>query len=273
MLDIKFIRENPDVVKKNLKKKFQDEKIKTVDALLKLDKEYSKILNQSQVIRTKRNKISEEINALKKDGKDIKTKVKQAKEIPKKLEKVEAKRLEVFEKLRQGLLTIPNIIHDSVPIGKDDTENKEIEKIGKPRKFDFKVQSHVDVLEKLGIVDFDAARRVSGNGFFYLKGNLALLNQALLRFGIDFMLKKGFVLVEPPLMINKATTEGVVDFGFFKDMTYKIEEEDLYLIGTSEHPLIGMVSGKVLEESDLPIKMVGVSQCFRKEIGSHGIDE
>jgi seryl-tRNA synthetase len=171
------------------------------------------------------------------------------------------------------MLQIPNIMHKSVPIGKSDKENVVKEKIGTPRKFDFDVKSHVELVESLNICDFDAARRVSGGGFFYLKGSLAELNQALLKYGVDFMVRKGYTLVEPPLMINKDATSGVVDFEFFKDMVFKIEGEDLYLIGTSEHPLIAMFKGMVIEEKDLPIRLCGISQCFRKELGAHGIDE
>ena len=230
-------------------------------------------MKDDQDIRTKRNKISLEINALKKAGKDVSAKVKQAGKIPEELEYVDGKKKEVGGKIMDILLQIPNMMHKSVPIGKSDKENKVVEKIGTPRKFGFDVKSHVELVEKLGIVDFDAARKVAGGGFFYLKGSLAELNQALLKYGVDFMVRKGYTLVEPPLMINKEATSGVVDFEFFKDMVYKIEGEDLYLIATSEHPLIGMFKGLVLDEKDLPIKLCGISQCFRKELGAHGIDE
>tara|TARA_Y100000310_G_C20702141_1_gene830904 strand:- start:7763 stop:9028 length:1266 start_codon:yes stop_codon:yes gene_type:complete len=273
MLDIKYIVENPVKVKDNIKKKNQDGKVKLVDEVLKLDKEFSKLLKDDQDIRTKRNKISLEINALKKAGKDVSAKVKQAGKIPEELEYVDGKKKEVGGKIMDILLQIPNMMHKSVPIGKSDKENKVVEKIGTPRKFGFDVKSHVELVEKLGIVDFDAARKVAGGGFFYLKGSLAELNQALLKYGVDFMVRKGYTLVEPPLMINKEATSGVVDFEFFKDMVYKIEGEDLYLIATSEHPLIGMFKGLVLDEKDLPIKLCGISQCFRKELGAHGIDE
>tara|TARA_Y100000310_G_scaffold343416_1_gene450943 strand:- start:7111 stop:8388 length:1278 start_codon:yes stop_codon:yes gene_type:complete len=273
MLDIKFIRDNAKAVKENIKKKNQNEKVKLVDELLILEKKFEKLQHNSQVIRTKRNTMNQEINKLKKEGKDIKKQIKEAQKIPKDLEKNDKEKNEIFLKMREILLTIPNMMHKSVPLGKDEKENVVREKIGKPKKFNFKVVNHSELLEKLDLVDFDAARKVAGNGFFYLKGDLVKLNQALIQFGIDIMVEKGFTLVEPPLMINKEAANGVVDFEFFKEMIYKIEGEDLHLIATSEHPLIAMFIGKQIDAEKLPIKIVGVSQCFRKEIGSHGIDE
>jgi seryl-tRNA synthetase len=273
MLDIKFIREHVKEVKDNIKKKSQDDKVKLVDDVLKKDGQHLKLLQQEQEIRTKRNRVHAEINALKKQGKDIKQVLKDAKKLPGELKKVEEKRIALANEIGEILLTIPNMMHKSVPKGKDDTENVVREKIGKPKKFSFDVKSHGELAEELDIVDFDASAAVAGNGFYYLKGDLVLLNQALQQYGLNFMIQKGYIPVEPPLMINKRATQGVVDFETFRDMIYKIEEEDLYLIATSEHPLISMFVDKILEENQLPIKFVGISPCFRKEVGSHGLDE
>ncbi|MFH1063885.1 MAG: serine--tRNA ligase [Candidatus Woesearchaeota archaeon] len=273
MLDIRFIRENPDKVKDNMDKKFMEDKHGLVDDLLVRDEKYRKFLQEVEKLRHDRNEVTAKISETKKAGGDIKPLLDQAKEIPQKIKEIDDKlaslKVEMFELQKK----IPNILHESVPIGKDSSENVEIKKYGDPVIKDFEVKSHVDICESLGIADFDAASRVAGNGFFYLMGDLALLNQALLRFGMDFMMRKGYVFVEPPLMVRRAVIDGVVDLNFFAEMVYKIEGEDLYLIATSEHPLVGMFIDQVIDEKKLPIKMCGLSQCFRKEIGAHGIDE
>ena len=273
MLDIKLFRENPDIIKKNLKKKFQENKIPWVDEVVKLDNDWRKLKKQVDDLRSERNKLSMEVNKAKKANQDIKPILKKVKKIPKEISKKEKKMQELEEKITKHVMQIPNIVHDSVPIGKDDSKNKVIQVFGKPEKFDFEPKSHVELAESLDIADFETSAKVAGNGFFYLKGDLALLNQALLRFTVDFMTKKGYTLIEPPLMTRRRIVDGCVDMEFFNDMIYKIQDEDLYLIATSEHPLIGMFINQTLNEEQLPVKLCGISQCFRKEIGSHGIDE
>ncbi|MBW3014848.1 serine--tRNA ligase [Candidatus Woesearchaeota archaeon] len=273
MLDIKFIRENPDKVKANIKKKFQDHKLKLVDELLDKDKKYREIMQKTQKLRHQRNIINQEINKLQKAGKDIKKKVKEAKELPKKLKDLEEKQEQLGNRIYEIMKIIPQMIHKSVPIGRNDKDNVEIEKIGKVKAFNFPVKSHVELAEELDIADFETSAETSGNGFYYLKGELALLQMALINFARDFMVKKGYRYYEPPLMIRKRVVEGVMSFEEMENMMYKIDSEDLYMIGTSEHPLIGAFIDRTLKEEELPIKITGYSMCFRKEIGSHGIDE
>jgi len=273
MLDIKLIRENPDIIKKNIKKKFQNHKIKKVDELLKKDKEYRKLLQESQKLRHKRNEITLRINELKKQGKNISKLIKEAKQLPDKIKKSEKTQNKLKKEIKEILHIIPNIIHKSVPIGKNDKENVVREKIGKPKKFGFEVKSHVEIAENLGIVDFDTSAETSGKGFYYLKKDLALLNMALINFARDYMVSKGYEYIEPPLMIREEILKGVYSKEEIEQMAYKIENEDLYLIATSEHPLIGMFINKTIKKEDLPIKITGFSACFRREIGSHGIDE
>jgi seryl-tRNA synthetase len=273
MIDIKFIRENPKLVKDNIKKKFQDNKIKLVDEILEYDIKFKELKSQAESLRHRRNVLSQEINKLKKEGQDASKVLEEVKEIPVKIKDIEETQHSIEENILKNMLQIPNIIHDSVPIGKDSSENVERERIGHYKFQDFEPKNHVELTEELGIADFESSAKTSGTGFFYLRGELALLNQALIRFSIDFLTKKGYMLIEPPLMIKKDICDGVVDFEFFKNMAYKIEGEDLYLIATSEHPLIGMFINKIVSEEEIPIKLVGYSQCFRKEIGSHGIDE
>lgn len=273
MLDIQLFRENSKLIKDNLKKKFQEEKIKLVDEVIALDEDWKKLKKHADDLRSERNTLSKEVNEAKKAGKDIKPILKKVKEIPLKIEKVEEKIKKNRELTFQHMMSIPNIIDSKTPIGKDESKNVEIAKFGKPEKFDFEVKGHVELTEQLDIADFESSATVAGKGFYYLKGDLALLNQALQRFGVDFITKRGYTLVEPPLMTRKFILDGVVDMTFFNEMMYKIEEEDLYLIATSEHPLIGMFVNATINEDKLPIKISGISPCFRKEIGAHGIDE
>lgn len=273
MLDIKFVRENPDKVKENIKKKFQDHKLKLVDELLEKDAKYRNIMQDAQKLRHKRNSVTQEINALKKAGKDIKKKLEEAKMIPSKLASLEQEQEKLGNRIYEIMTVLPQMIHKSVPIGRNDKENVEREKIGKIKTFNFPVKSHVEIAENLKLADFEISGETSGNGFYYLKGDLALLQTALINFARDFMIKKGYNYVEPPLMIRKQIVEGVMSFEEMDNMMYKIDGEDLYMIGTSEHPLIGAFINKVAEEKDLPIKLTGYTMCFRKEIGSHGIDE
>lgn len=273
MIDIKLIRENPKLVKDNIKKKFQNEKLLLVDKVRKLDEEWRKLKQEEDKLRNQRNKISELINQAKKQKKDISVLIKKAKEIPDKIAKTGNKRKKLEAEIRGIMLKIPNIIHKSVPIGKDEKSNVEIKKIGKPKKPKYKLFNHAELAEKLGGADFDTARKISGKGFYFLKGDLALLSVAMINFARDYMVKKGFEYVEPPLMIRKEVVDGVMSFGEIEAMMYKIEGEDLYPIATSEHPLIGMFMDKKLRKKDLPIKITGYSPCFRKEVGAHGIEE
>ena len=244
-----------------------------VDEVLEFDRQIKELKTSAEQLRHRRNVISEEINKLKKEKKDIKALLEEAKGIPEKINHLEDIQESIEEKLKSNMMQIPNIIHGSVPLGKDSTENVEIERLGHYKMQDFEVKNHAELAESLDIADFESSAKTSGTGFFYIKGDLALLNQSMIRYGIDYMTGKGYTLIEPPLMIKKEICDGVVDFEFFKNMAYKIDGEDLYLIATSEHPLIGMFINKTVKEEDLPIKLVGFSQCFRKEIGSHGIDE
>ncbi len=273
MLDIKFVRENPEKVKENIKKKFKEDRICLVDELVEKDEEYRKLLYQAEQLRSQRNAITAKINELKKAKKDASKEMAEAKEIPDKIKDIEEKIAKLKERVHECMLLIPNMIHKSVPIGTCDKENVEVERIGTPRKFDFEVKSHVEIAENLGIADFETSAKTSGNGFFYLKGDLALLNMALINYARDYMVKQGYEYIEPPLMIREEILTGVYSHSEIQDMAYKIEGEDLFLIATSEHPLIGMFINKTIEKKDLPIKLTGFSACFRKEIGSHGIDE
>jgi seryl-tRNA synthetase len=256
-----------------MKKKFKDEKLYLVDEILEYDKELKKVRSESDALRHSRNVLSEEINKLKKEKKDASHTLMQVKEIPEKIAKIEESVIHLESRIQKNMMQIPNIMHELVPIGKDGTENVESEKIGKIRHMDFEPKNHVELLEDLGIVDFDSSAKVAGNGFYYLEGDLALLNQALIMFGVDKMVSKGFVYVETPLMLNSSVIRNVTDLNDMKNQIFKIEDEDLYLIGTSEHSMIGRYINSVVAAGKLPIKNTSYSMCFRKEIGSHGIDE
>lgn len=273
MFDIKLLRENPDLVKDNIKKKGKKDRLKLVDEILAKDTKWRSLKGEVDNIRAERNKLSKEIADAKKSGKDAKKLLKQAGEIPARIEDVEKSMYELQEELAQMLSKIPNIMHKDVPIGKDDSENKEWEVIGKPKKFDFDVKSHAEIAEKLGVADFDASAKTSGNGFYYLQGDLALLNQALIRFALDKLVQKGFTYVETPLMLRSDVIKNVTDLNDMTNQIYKIDNEDLYLIGTSEHSMIGRYIDTIIQEAKLPMKNCSYSMCFRKEIGSHGIDE
>lgn len=273
MLDIKFIIENQKLVKNNLEKRFQNEKIKSIDEIVKLYHLWKALKQKSDSLRTKRNQISNEINQLKKEGASIIEKLKEVKAIPAEIKLVEVKLSDAQIKINKILQQIPNIIHNSVPIGKTEKQNKIIKKYRRIPKFKFKPKTHVELIENLNLADFDASARISGNGFYYLKGNLALLNQALLQFVIDFMKKKKYTYIEPPLMVDKKTAAAAGDLTAFKLSLYKIENENLFLIPTSEHAILGMLTNKTIKEENLPLKFFGYSMCFRKEIGAHGINE
>lgn len=273
MIDIKLIRENSELVKENLKKKFQHEKLPLVDKIKRLDEQWRELKYSEDSLRNERNNISKEINKIKKQKRDASKLIKKAKEIPEKIEKIKKKRKVLEENITKNLLKIPNILHKSVPIGKDEKENVEIKRFGRQKKFSFPPKSHIELGENLEMLDFDNSADTSGKGFYFLKGDLALLNMALINFARDFMVSKGFEYVEPPLMIKEDILKGVYSNEEIEQMSYKIENEDLYLIATSEHPLIGQYINKTLKSKELPVKQTAYSMCFRKEIGSHGIDE
>ncbi len=273
MIDIKLIRENPKLVKENIKKKFQDKKLPLVDKVKKLDENWRKLKFQADKLRSERNKVSKQINQAKKQKQDIKSLIKKAKEIPNKIKKIEEKTKKLEQEIKQIMYQIPNIIHKSVPIGKDETKNKVIKKSGKISQSNFKVKNHVELAEKLKLIDFEASAKVSGNGFYYLKKELALLNQALIRFAIDFMQKKGYEYIETPLMLNEKSIYASMDKQAIQESVYSIKDEDLNLIGTAEQSLLAMHTGDIIKEEDLPKKYFSYSMCFRKEIGSHGINE
>jgi len=273
MLDIKFIRENPDIVKANIKKKAQDDKLLLVDEFLIRDKELRDIKGKVDNLRAERNKLSEEVNKLKKAGKDASTVLKKVKSIPEEIVELEAEYVKVEQRVNQILLVLPNMMWIKVPVGKDSTENVELKKGGKIPVFDFPVKTHVELAENLGIVDFDAAAKVAGKGFYYLKGDLALLDQALIRFAIEFMTKKGYTYIEPPLLLHEKEIFASMDKAAIEQSVYSIKDEDLNLIGTSEQSVLAMHGGDAILESDLPKKYFAYSMCFRKEVGAHGINE
>ena len=273
MIDIKLIRENPELVKANIKKKFQDEKLPLVDKVLKLDEEWRKIKFEEDRLRSERNNISKQISEAKKAGSSATALMKKAKDIPEEIEKLGSKKEKLEEEIKKIMMTIPNIIHNSVPIGKDDKENKEIKKFGENKVPAFEIKHHAEIAEKNGWADFDSARETSGNGFYYLTGDLAILHEALLAFARDFMIKQGFEFVIPPFMIRRKVVEGVMSFKEMDAMMYKIDGEDLYLIGTSEHSMIGRFIDKVIPNKKIPLTLTSYSPCFRKEVGSHGIEE
>ena len=275
MIDIKLIRENPKLVKDNIKRKFQNEKIPLVNKAKELDEDWRKLRYKIDKLRAERNKISKEINQTKKskDEKKANDLIKKAKKIPEKIEKIEKKEKKLYDEIKKIMLHIPNIIHKSVPIGKDESDNVEIKKVGVPRKFDFNVKNHIDIGEKLDGLDFIRSAKVSGKGFYFIKGDLALLNMALIKFAIDFMEQKGYVYVEPPLMLKKNILSAALDTGEFKDTIYEIKDENLSLIGTSEYSLLGMHANETFKKNELPKKYFSYTMCFRKEVGSHGINE
>lgn len=275
MIDIKLIRENPELVKENIKKKFQDEKCVLVDEVKKLDEEYRQLRVKADELRAKRNSTSKEIGSLMKQGlKEEAEKVKaEVANIAKEIEEGEAKEVELEEEIKKRMMVIPNIIDSSVPIGKDDSENQEIEQFGTKREFNFEIPYHVDIMENLDGIDLDAARKTSGNGFYYLKGDIARLHSSILSYARDFMINRGFTYYIPPFMIRGDVVNGVMSFSEMENMMYKIEGEDLYLIGTSEHSMIGKFIDTIIDEKDLPQTLTSYSPCFRKEVGAHGIEE
>ena len=273
MLDIKLIRENPSLVKENIKRKFQNQKLILVDKLLKSDEEWRNVKKEADDLRHERNTISDKINEAKKKGSDIFLIVKKAKEIPHRISELEIKEKELELEIKEILLQLPNILSKKTPIGKDASQNKTIKKYGKIPKFNFPIKTHVELLENLKLADFDSSSRVAGNGFYYLKDQLALLNQALIRFAIDFMISKKYHYIEPPLMLHNKEIFASMNKEAIEQSVYSIKDEDLNLIGTAEQALLAMHSGQSINESELPKKYFSYSMCFRKEVGAHGINE
>ena len=275
MLDIKFVRNNPDVVKQNIKNKFQDEKLPLVDEVIELDKRNREIKQEVEALRAEKNKASKEIGAMM-----AQKKIEEAEALKKKvaesngrINELSEEEKEVEEKLKKNMMIIPNIIDPSVPIGKDDSENVEVERFGEPVVPDFEVPYHTDIMESFNGIDLDAARRVAGNGFYYLMGDIARLHPAVISYARDFMINRGFTYCVPPFMIRSNVVTGVMSFAEMDAMMYKIEGEDLYLIGTSEHSMIGKFIGQTLEKDQVPQTLTSYSPCFRKEKGAHGIEE
>lgn len=275
MIDIKFLRENPEIVKENIKKKFQDEKIELVDKVIELDEQYRKTKLECDTLRGERNSKSKSIGGFMAKGqKDEAEKVKaEVGVINARLAELEQLEVKLEADIREIMLVIPNIIDESVPIGKDDSENVEVEKFGEPAVPDFEVPFHVDIMEKVNGIDLDSARKTSGNGFYYLCGDIAQLQSCILSYARDFMIDKGFTYYIPPFMIRSDVVTGVMSFAEMEGMMYKIEGEDLYLIGTSEHSMIGKFIDTIIPESELPKTLTSYSPCFRKEVGAHGIEE
>ena len=275
MLDIKFVRENPEIVKQNIRNKFQDKKLPLVDEVLELDKRNREIKQEVEALRAERNKLSKEIGGLMKQGKkeeaeEVKRQVAASAD---RINELSAEEAEVEEKLKTNMMVIPNIIDPSVPIGKDDSENVEIERFGEPVVPDFEIPYHTEIMESFNGIDLDSARKVAGNGFYYLMGDIARLHSAVIAYARDFMINRGFTYCVPPFMIRSNVVTGVMSFAEMDSMMYKIEGEDLYLIGTSEHSRIGKFIDTIIPEEELPKTLTSYSPCFRKEKGAHGIEE
>jgi len=270
MLDIKLIRENPKAVEESLKKRGDDEKLKLLNALIESDKKYREELQELEKLKHDRNVVSDEIAKMKKEGKDASKKIKEASELPEKIKKLEDDVLRQKEMIDFSIMRIPNLLHESVPVGKGEEENKVVKTFGKLPKFNFQPKNHLEILKNLGLVDDERAEKVTGRGFFYLKGPLALLDRALQSYAIEFLMKKGYLFIYPPHMLRREPYSGMVDLADFESMMYKIENEDLYLVATAEHPVGAMFKDEILNKKNLPMKMVGFSTNFRKEVGAHG---
>jgi seryl-tRNA synthetase len=273
MLDIKFIRENPNLIKKNLEKRNQEEKRDWVDKIIDNDSRWRNLKQKSDKLRNKRNILTSEIKELKKKGEDVAPRVKLAKEIPSKIQLIESEMDELYKQNISYQQTLPNILHESTPLGKSEEDNIPFNfYIEEPKKPKFELRSHVDILEKSSLANFEMGRKNSGQGFNYLLGDMAQLDLSIQRYGVDFLIKKGFQLIGTPLMLNKDALYGAVNFEEFRDVIYKVDGEDLYLIGTGEHPLVALFRNKTFNKKDLPIKICTITPCFRKEIGGHGVD-
>ncbi|MCX6688275.1 MAG: serine--tRNA ligase [Methanoregula sp.] len=272
MLDIRFVRANPDTVRSDLQKRNDPKKLAWVDEVLSKDARSRELKVQTDELRRRRNVISREINEARKAGKDTTSLLAEAASLPQKIKDNDAEQEEIASTVRAYLMRLPNILDESVPQGKDDNENVELKRVGTPRTFDFELKNHGQLAAENGWADFERATKCSGAGFYFLKGSLALLDLALQRFAIDLLAKKGFTPVIPPFMINRSSYEGVTDLDDFEKVMYKIDGDDAYLIATSEHPIGAMYQDEIFEEKDLPLRLAGISPCFRREIGSHGLD-
>lgn len=275
MIDLKFLRENPEIVKQNIKNKFQDHKLQLVDEVINLDEEKRKLTISGDELRANRNSYSNQIGSLLKSGNKAEAESLKAKvtEINEKLVEIEKKETDLADEILKRMMLIPNIMDPDVPLGKDDSENVELEKIGEPIVPDYEIPHHADIIDKINGIDKESAGRTSGMGFYFLMGDIARLHEAILAYARDFMIDKGFNYVIPPFLIRENVVKGVMSFEEMEAMMYKIENEDLYLIGTSEHPLIGRFINQLIKKQELPITITGYSPCFRKEVGSHGIEE
>jgi len=272
MLDIRFVRANPDAVKADLKKRNDSEKLAWVDELLKKDSRSRELKGETDVLRQRRNTIAREINAARKAGQDAAALMTEAANLPQKIKDCDAEQEENATTIRSYLMRLPNLLHDSVPVGKDDAENVEIKRVGTPKTFDFELRNHGQLAADQGWADFERATKISGAGFYFLKGSLVLLDMALQRFAIDMLATKGYIPIIPPYMINRTSYEGVTDLNDFEKVMYKIDGSDAYLIATSEHPIGAMYQDEIFDEKDLPLRLAGISPCFRREIGAHGLD-
>jgi seryl-tRNA synthetase len=272
MLDIKFVRENTDLVRENLKRRGEAEKVAWVDELISDDKKWRGIQSEANNLRSRRNKLTEEIAQLRRKGQDPSRLVKEAEQIPEQIKSLESRTAELESKVTGVLMRLPNIMHDSVPFGKDENDNLEVRKWGKPPEFDFPAKDHIDLAASLGLIDLESAAKVAGARFYYLRGDLVKLNQALIMLALDFIHMKGYNLTLPPYLLRREAVGGAVALSDFEDVIYKVEGEDLYLLATSEHALLAQHMDEILNGKDLPLRYAGVSPCFRKEAGAHGRD-
>lgn len=272
MLNIKTIREKTNLIKKSIEKRGLSDKNEIIDTILNLDKRWRILKQRSDKLRNKRNELTNKIRELKSQGNKTDLIIKQAKEIPRKIEIIESEAEALQQEIRNNLIHIPNLLHGSVPKGKDEKDNIPFKFWGKPEQKEFECRTHTDLLEKTGLANFEAGRKNSGKGFNYILGDLALLDLALQKYGVDFLVKKGFIPIISPLMLNKETLNGTAVFNDFEDVIYKIEKEDLYLIATGEHPLVSLYKNRIFNKEELPIKLCTITPCFRKEVGGHGVD-
>ncbi len=272
MLDIRLLRDNPDVVRRDLKKRGAAEKERLLDDVIRWDKEWRATTSEADGLKKQRNEITRAVAEAKRAKKNTASLQKEAADLPEKIEALDAKGADLETRVRNGLMRLPNLLHESVPVGKDDTENVEIAKWGTPREVEFELKPHGELLEALGLADFERARKIAGAGFVYMMGDLVRLDLALLQFSLDYMVKQGFTAVFPPFVMHRDAYEGVTDLGDFETVMYKLEGEDLFLIATSEHPIGAMFKDEIIDEAQLPLTFAGISACFRKEIGGHGVD-
>ena len=272
MLDIRFVRAHPEIVKADLQKRNDPAKIEWIDDLLNKDARSRVLKGETDTLRQRRNTIARDINAAKKAGHDAKDLMAEAAALPQKIRACDAEQEEIKDTIHNYLMRLPNILHDSVPVGRDDSENVEVKRVGAPRTVDFEIKNHGQLAADNNWADFERATKIAGAGFYFLKGSLVLLDLALQRYALDQLEKKGFIPVIPPYMINRSSYEGVTDLGDFEKVMYKIDDDDAYLIATSEHPIGAMYQDEIFEEKDLPLRLAGISPCFRREIGAHGLD-